>query len=313
MSIVEAENLNIQIKKKKILNDVNIKFEEGKIYGLLGPNGAGKTTLLKALLGVFRPNSGSVMFQGQDLYKEPQKDFISSIGSIIEFPGFYDNLTLWENLVLHLKYLKHDKSSTYIDHLLKTVGLFQFREKKFSETSLGMKQRLGIARAMSHNPDLLLLDEPTNGLDPHGIKEVREMLIKEVINSGKTVIISSHLLNEIDLMADELVFMNNGEIIYKTMHMEENMQNYLYRLRMPSNTTESYNFEELMSEVRGQIVYRAKEELEFTSPLSQKELEAVLEQYQIPIILLEMFELTLEDLYLKLLAKGEEDEVTYTK
>src|SRR5699024_11173947 len=177
------ENLNIQIKKKKILNDVNIKFEEGKIYGLLGPNGAGKTTLLKALLGVFRPNSGSVMFQGQDLYKEPQKDFISSIGSIIEFPGFYDNLTLWENLVLHLKYLKHDKSSTYIDHLLKTVGLFQFREKKFSETSLGMKQRLGIARAMSHNADLLLLDEPTSGLDPHGIKEVREMLIKEVINS----------------------------------------------------------------------------------------------------------------------------------
>lgn len=159
MSIIEAKNLNIHIKKKKILDDVNIKFEKGKIYGLLGPNGAGKTTLLKALLGVFRPNSGTVMFQGQDQYKASQKSLISSIGSIIEFPGFYDNLTLRENLVLHLKYLKQDISSTYIDHLLKTVGLFQFNKKKFSETSLGMKQRLGIARAMSHNPDLLLLDE----------------------------------------------------------------------------------------------------------------------------------------------------------
>lgn len=312
MSIIEAKNLNIHIKKKKILDDVNIKFEKGKIYGLLGPNGAGKTTLLKALLGVFRPNSGTVMFQGQDQYKASQKSLISSIGSIIEFPGFYDNLTLRENLVLHLKYLKQDISSTYIDHLLKTVGLFQFNKKKFSETSLGMKQRLGIARAMSHNPDLLLLDEPTNGLDPHGIKEVREMLIKEVSNSGKTVVISSHLLNEIDLMADELVFMNSGQIIYETMDMDR-IQNYLYRLRMPSNMAELYNFEDVMSEVRGQIVYRAKEELEFISPLSQKEVETLLEHYQVPVMFLETFKLTLEDLYLKLLTKDEENEAAYTK
>lgn len=138
------------------------------------------------------------------------------------------------------------------------------------------------------------------------------MLIKEVSNSGKTVVISSHLLNEIDLMADELVFMNSGQIIYETMDMDR-IQNYLYRLRMPSNMAELYNFEDVMSEVRGQIVYRAKEELEFISPLSQKEVETLLEHYQVPVMFLETFKLTLEDLYLKLLTKDEENEAAYTK
>ncbi|MFC0523598.1 ABC transporter ATP-binding protein [Pontibacillus salicampi] len=312
MSVVEVENLNIDIKRKKILQNVNVSFEKGKIYGLLGPNGAGKTTLLKAMLGVFRPNSGSISFKGQDIYQHSKRDLISSIGSIIEFPGFYDNLTLQENLTLHLKYLQKDTSSQHINRLLQTVGLYQFKEKRFSETSLGMKQRLGIARAMSHNPDLLLLDEPTNGLDPHGIKEVREMLIREVISSNKTVIISSHLLNEIDLMADELVFMNNGEIIFETTKMKDHTHIYLYRLRMPSSMTKTFPREDLLEECQGHEVYTGKDELEFVSPLSQKEIENLLEQHQVPTIMLEVFELTLEDLYLKLLEKGEENEVAYS-
>ncbi|WP_078577555.1 ABC transporter ATP-binding protein [Salipaludibacillus agaradhaerens] len=306
-NILKVEDLTVKIKKKTVLSEVNLNIEKGKIYGLLGPNGAGKTTLLKVLLGVFRPTSGTITFQGQNLYDHPDKSLISSIGSIIEFPGFYDNLTLMENLLLHMRYLNQDLSEAHICSLLKKVGLYKHKEKLFSETSLGMKQRLGIARAMAHQPKLLLLDEPTNGLDPHGIKEVREMLIQEVASKGTTVIISSHLLNEIDLMADDIIFMNNGNIIFEmAMNMVDRTKNYMYKLSTPFDLQP-----ELMTELHGQRIFQEEDYVEFVSPFGQREVKVLLEQYKIPVIKLEVFELSLEDLYLKLLSRGEEYELTY--
>ncbi|WP_416150010.1 ABC transporter ATP-binding protein [Salipaludibacillus sp. HK11] len=301
-TIVHVKDINVQIKKKRVINDVNISIKKGKIYGLLGPNGAGKTTLLKVMLGVFQPNSGSIIFEDQNLYNNPDKELIRSIGSIIEFPGFYDNLTLTENLRLHMRYLQEDVSGENIHSLLKTVGLFKHKDKLFSETSLGMKQRLGVARAISHQPKLLLLDEPTNGLDPHGIKEVREMLINEVNKKGTTVIISSHLLNEIELMADDIIFMNNGEIIFETMMNAKEETHYLYKLITPFSLKS-----EQLKQLSAQKIYQENDLVELVSSTQPSEMKKLLNQQQLPIVTLEVFELSLEDLYLKLLDEKRED------
>ncbi|SFQ22964.1 ABC transporter ATP-binding protein [Salibacterium halotolerans] len=306
-SLLTTENVHVEMKKGQILKDVNLSFEKGKIYGLLGPNGAGKTTLLKTLLGVFQPTSGTVHFQGENLYNHPGNDLLKGIGSIIEFPGFYDNLTLSENLVLHLRYLQQQFTAGRIDALLQTVGLYNEKDKLFSDTSLGMKQRLGIARSISHQPMLLLLDEPTNGLDPHGIKEVREMLIKEVIQNNTTIVISSHLLNEINLMADELIFINHGEVIFETINMDVS-DNFLYKLRTPFEMNRDF-----MSKLKAHMVLREGDQVEFVSPLSLEEIEEILIKEQVSIERLDVFELSLEDLYLKLLSEGEPNEFVSEK
>lgn len=217
--LIQTEDLNVSMKGVPILTQINLACKPGTIYGLLGPNGAGKTTLLKVLLGIYKPTSGKVIFDGHDLYETQAKGSLRSIGSIIEFPGFYDHLTLYENLELHLRYQgKIGVSSQEIDELLKRVSLDRHRNKRFAQTSLGMKQRLGIARAMAHQPKMLLLDEPTNGLDPQGIIEVRETLMTDAARRGTTVIVSSHILSEIRQMADELIIMNEGTIVYQTGH-----------------------------------------------------------------------------------------------
>ncbi|USB33160.1 ABC transporter ATP-binding protein [Paenibacillus sp. YPG26] len=220
--LLQVESLNVSMRGVPILDQVNLTFKKGRIYGLLGPNGAGKTTLLKVLLGIYKPTSGKVMFGHQDLYEGSNKEVRGTIGSIIEFPGFYENLTLFENLDLHLRYQRGSSSPPEIDALLKLVSLYGHRNKLFSQTSLGMKQRLGIARAMAHQPQLLLLDEPTNGLDPQGIREVRDILISQVLSRGMTVIVSSHILSEINLMADELIIMNQGRVVFVTSDMKKN-------------------------------------------------------------------------------------------
>ncbi|MDQ0300262.1 ABC-type multidrug transport system ATPase subunit [Salibacterium salarium] len=296
--LLKTENLDVQLNKKNILKDVNLTFDRGKIYGLLGPNGAGKTTLLKVLLGVFHPSAGIVTFQDEDLYNHSRRGLSKQIGSIIEYPGFYYNLTLKENMTLHMRYLKITPSSEYVESLLKEVGLFKQKDKLFSETSLGMKQRLGVARSLSHHPTLLLLDEPTNGLDPQGIKEVRDMLVKEVIQNKTTIIISSHLLNEVHLMADELIFMNHGEIIFETINVNEG-DSSLYKV-----TTTSQINKELMDKLEAQRVLSQEDYTEFVSTLSYQEVEMILLQENIVINKLEVFGISLEDLYLKLLSGG---------
>ena len=183
----------------------------GKIYGLLGKNGAGKTTTMCMLLDLTHPSGGKIFLFGKDP-KKYSKDLYSNIGSIIETPGFYENLTAYENLKIIAK-LRGNFDPYNINSILKMVNLDNEKSKKFKDFSLGMKQRLGIAAAIMHSPELLILDEPINGLDPFGIKEIRALLKRLSHEFGITILISSHILSEIENIADVIGFMDGGVLI----------------------------------------------------------------------------------------------------
>ena len=210
--IVKTVGLSKEFKSFKAVDNINLKIEEGKIYGFLGPNGAGKSTTLKMLLGLVKPTKGQVKILDMDINKN-REDILSKIGALIESPSYYGHLTAYENLEILRRVLKLEKNS--IEEVLKTVKLWDVRNKKVKEFSLGMKQRLGIAEALIGNPKLLILDEPTNGLDPAGILEIRELIKSFSKEKGITVIISSHILSEIELIADNVGVINKGRLIYQ--------------------------------------------------------------------------------------------------
>jgi ABC-2 type transport system ATP-binding protein/bacitracin transport system ATP-binding protein len=185
--------------------------ERGKIYGLLGKNGAGKTTTMCMLLNLTYPSEGEIFLFGKNP-KKHSNEIYPKIGSIIETPGFYENLTAYENLEIIAK-LRGDYNPFNISSVLEMVNLSQAKSKKFKDFSLGMKQRLGIAAAIMHSPELLILDEPINGLDPFGIKEIRALLKRLSHEFGITILISSHILSEIENLADVIGFMDNGVLI----------------------------------------------------------------------------------------------------
>lgn len=201
--MLEIKDVNLNINGFILLHNINISLEQGKIYGILGPNGAGKTTLFKSMLGL-------TAFTGQILSDNVP---VSSrqFGSLIEYPAFYPKLTVKENLLLHARYLKINNPD--IKAALEQVNLWEARNKLFIQLSLGMRQRLGIARAFLGDVKYLLLDEPTNGLDPIGIKEIR-LLLKERLKTPKhCILISSHNLTEIAAITDYLIFIQNGRIV----------------------------------------------------------------------------------------------------
>lgn len=209
--LIETKKLTKIYGTYKAVNNVNIHVPKGKIYGLLGRNGAGKTTLMSMLLRLTTQTSGEInLFDGK--YQDTPSECYKKIGSIIETPGFYENLTGKENLEI-LARLRGIHKKGNVENALHIVGLDKEHEKTFGKYSLGMKQRLGIAAAVMHEPELLILDEPINGLDPVGIAIVRnylEMLAKE---KGVTILISSHILNEIEQLADVIGVMNNGQLV----------------------------------------------------------------------------------------------------
>ena len=209
--IIETRNLTKRFGKQTAVNSLDMKIEKGKIYGLLGKNGAGKTTTMCMLLNLSKPTNGEIFFFGKH-YKQDPYDVYSKIGSIIETPGFYENLSAFDNLKVFAK-LRGDYNKEDIEKALEIVSLTHAKDKKFKNFSLGMKQRLGIAAAIMHNPEILILDEPINGLDPMGIKEIRKLLkdLSEVY--GSTILISSHILSEIEAIADVIGVMDGGLLI----------------------------------------------------------------------------------------------------
>ena len=209
--VIETKDLSKIYSKTKVVDSINMHVEKGKIYGLLGKNGAGKTTTMCMLLNLTYPSSGDVFLFGKDPKKYP-KEIYPKIGSIIETPGFYENLTAYENLKIIAK-LRGDYNPVNINSVLKMVNLDQEKSKKFKDFSLGMKQRLGIAAAIMHSPELLILDEPINGLDPFGIKEIRTLLKRLSHEFGITILISSHILSEIENIADVIGVMDGGILI----------------------------------------------------------------------------------------------------
>ena len=209
--IIETENLTKKYGNQSSVSNLNIHVRQGRIYGLLGRNGAGKTTTMKMLLGLTTPTSGKIKIFGKNI-RENEKEILPRIGSLIESPGFYPNLTATENLKIFAD-LRGLKDSKYIKGALELVNL-PYRDKKlFSRYSLGMKQRLAIALAIMHNPELLILDEPINGLDPIGIAEVRSFIKELCDERGKTILISSHILSEISLLADDVGIIDHGKLL----------------------------------------------------------------------------------------------------
>ena len=209
--VIETNQLSKIYSKNKAVNSVNMHVEKGKIYGLFCKNGAGKTTTMCMLLNLTYPSSGDIFLFGKNP-KRHSKEIYSKVGSIIETPGFYENLTAYENLKVIAK-IRGDYNPYTINSVLEMVNLDNDKSKKFRDFSLGMKQRLGIAAAIMHSPELLILDEPINGLDPFGIKEIRVLLKRLSHEFGITILISSHILSEIENIADVIGFMDDGVLI----------------------------------------------------------------------------------------------------
>lgn len=209
--VIETKNLTKQYGTQKSVADLNIHVQRGRIYGLLGRNGAGKTTTMKMLLGLTQPTSGEVTIWGKPL-RTNEKKLLPRIGCLIESPGFYPNLTATENLRIFAT-LRGVPSRNAIKNALDLVGLPYKDKKLFSQYSLGMKQRLAIALAIMHDPELLILDEPINGLDPIGIAEVRSFIRDLCTERGKTILISSHILSEIALLADDIGIIDHGALL----------------------------------------------------------------------------------------------------
>ena len=210
--VIRTENLSFNFGNQQVVKSLSLQVPAGSIYGFLGPNGAGKTTTIKMLLNLLQTEPGSIFIFEQELQTN-RISILSQIGSLIEQPAIYHHLTGRENLKNRAMLLQVNDQR--VDEMLKLVQLTHAAHKKAGQYSLGMKQRLGIALAMLSDPKLLILDEPTNGLDPNGIIEVRELLMRLVKNYGKTVFISSHLLAEVEKMATHVGIIHNGELLFQ--------------------------------------------------------------------------------------------------
>lgn len=214
MSLVEIKNLNKKFGNKQVLHDVTFDINEGEILGFIGPNGAGKTTTIKLMLGLQSITSGSVSIDGHDIVSDFEKA-IAGVGAIVESPDLYMYLSGRQNLQL-IANLYPGITKERINEVIKIVGLENRIDDKVSKYSLGMRQRLGIAASIIHNPKILILDEPTNGLDPEGIKDVRELLIKLAKKEKMAILISSHNLSELDNFVTKACIIKNGHIISNT-------------------------------------------------------------------------------------------------
>lgn len=210
--ILEIKNLKKSYNKKRVLDIDSLDIQEGAIYGLIGKNGAGKSTLMKMVLGLVKKDEGIIKVFGQEVGPKNQKDLNRNLGALIENPSFYDHLTGYENLeiICRLKGIPKEEISKTLD----LVGLKNLGKKKAREYSLGMKQRLGIAMALIGNPKLLILDEPINGLDPQGIEEMRNLFKDIVKNTSTSILISSHILDEIEKISSHIGILKDGKLTY---------------------------------------------------------------------------------------------------
>lgn len=228
--IANVQNLCKSFGQSAILKNCSLTLKKGEIYSILGVNGAGKTTLMKLLLSLQKPDGGSISLFGKSISETNQ--YLSDIGSMIEFPTFYEHLCAAENLEIHLAYLQ--KKADVLG-IIKKVGLSEADKKPVSQYSLGMRQRLGIARAIVHDPKLLILDEPMNGLDPVAITEMRELL-RQLASDGVTILLSSHIISEVLNTSNRIGIMSGGRIceefsVYeKELEYGEKLEEYIINI-----------------------------------------------------------------------------------
>lgn len=265
--IVATDNLSKEYDGVYRVQELDIRIKEGDIYGFLGPNGAGKSTTMKMLLGLVKPTSGTIEIMGKPFNEKNRRDILSSVGSLIESPSYYGHLTGRENMEIIRRLLDLPKKN--IEEAVHIVRMENQMEKKVKNYSLGMKQRLGIAMALARFPKLLILDEPTNGLDPAGIEEMRELIKMLPKQYGMTVMISSHILSEIDQMATVVGIINQGYLIFQERMSVLDMQrepqiilrtsdnNHAFQLLKkanPQRTTDGLQIGALTDEQTGAVV-----------------------------------------------------------
>ncbi|MFD4703951.1 ABC transporter ATP-binding protein [Gottfriedia sp. NPDC058432] len=209
--VLELKSVNKTISNQKIIKDISFELYKGEVLGLLGPNGSGKTTTMRMIVGLMSITSGEIYIQGNSI-KENFKESIKHIGAMIETPAFYPFYSGYKNLMYFARMLEGVSKERVLE-VIDLLGLSHAIHKKFSTYSLGMKQRLGIAQALLHNPSILILDEPTNGLDPAGVREIRDYLKRIAEVEQTAILLSSHLLSEIELICDRSIIIQNGQFV----------------------------------------------------------------------------------------------------
>lgn len=293
--VVRTIGLTKIVKGKKLVSNVNLDIKKGEIYGLLGQNGAGKTTIMKLLTGLLSPTTGEIVLFGQKL-TENMKSGLKRVGSIIEYPIFFEHLTAMENLQLHCEYLGfYDKKA--IKQALDMVHLKGIEDKIVKEFSLGMKQRLGIARAIITKPELIILDEPTNGLDPIGIKDMRDLILMLNKEYGITFLLSSHILGEIEQVADKIGVINNGELVNEVTLADISKQRTDYIELVTSNVEKSVYLLEHVLHISNMKIVQDKRIRIYDLTLSQSEISKVLILHDIEIEEIQKHTSTLEDYF----------------
>ncbi|NFE80684.1 ABC transporter ATP-binding protein [Clostridium sporogenes] len=302
-NILQTYNLTRKYGTTAVVDNINMNIKKGEIYGFLGRNGAGKTTTLRMIMGLISPTKGEYELFGK---KMGDREVFGRIGAIIETPGFYPNLTARENLDIHRR-LMGIPNKEYIDEALEIVGLtnYDIEKKKVKKYSLGMKQRLGVARALLHKPELLILDEPTNGLDPVGIKEMRETLLDLNKKKEITILVSSHILGEIQQLATKIGIIHKGklleEIDYKSF--EKKNRHYI-NLRVNNDKKAVTILEKSMNikdyEVTEPNKIRIYEMLDKSNDVAKKMISEGIDVYEVNVM-----NDTLEDYFVRLTGGGQ--------
>ncbi|WP_127760345.1 ABC transporter ATP-binding protein [Peribacillus asahii] len=301
--IINTNNLTKTYKKNIVVDSLHMKVSQGEIYGFLGPNGAGKTTTIRMLLGLIRPTKGDVKIFDQDLKKD-RLSILGKVGSLVETPTYYGHLSGYENLEAARRLLRIDNADR-VKEVLKIVQLEGAKDKKVKNYSLGMKQRLGIATALLNRPQLLILDEPTNGLDPAGIHEIRELIKEMPAKFGMTVLVSSHLLSEIELMATQVGIIQYGKMLFQDsieVLRKESEPKIKIKVDKPLEAASSLNhkgIEANFEEDEGTVY------IQESSSSIAGEANKVLVEAGFTVSRLEGMKKSLEDIFLDLTGKGQ--------
>lgn len=297
-NIIQTDNLYKQYSGVFRVNHLSLCVPEGSVYGFLGPNGAGKSTTLKMILGLVKPTNGNISVFGKSINEQNRISVLKQVGSLIESPSYYGHLTAKENLKI-VQTLR-DVPEKQIDQVLQIVRLEHQDNKKVAHFSLGMKQRLGLAAALLGFPKLLILDEPTNGLDPAGIQEIRELICSLPARFGMTVVVSSHLLSEIDQMADTVGIIREGEMVFQdslsALHAKSKHQ-------LAIRTSDNYAALRLLQSCSVSCELSEQEDYLLISMLSDPlaaRLSRTLFEHRIDLLRMEERQTSLEDIFLSL-------------
>lgn len=280
LQVLAVEGLCKSFGEIKAVNELNFTVNQGDIYGLLGVNGSGKSTTIRMLLSLISPDAGSIVIYGKRL-NGTRLGLKKKLGALIERPDFYNFLTAYKNLEILLKYSGIAPSGKVIRDVLKLVGLEKFQHKKVGIFSQGMKQRLGIAQAIVHDPELIILDEPANGLDPQGMVDIRNLILRLNREYGKTIILSSHLLREVEMIASRMLIIHEGSAIAEG-DVHDLIETYESRVRFR------------VSDVKKSITVLKNAGIEPVTIRNDQEMICQVQEFQIPFINRLLFENDIE-------------------